>query len=223
MPTYGQMQLACPSRAPLLPLCLCTVQARSLYRRAEPSPPVLSHGTARVASTQSTAIKGGHPLRLVRTNATSTSGKPSPPHSPLFSTTSSVPSHLTPPLSPYTGPRTSPEPRTALEPEGLAPSPPLSSDAVDHAGELRLSIIFPPRFDSTPGTISGRCAEVQGCFPWTSSRGSSNRRTSLAAPRRVPTPCGPRHGLSMASASGHTMPGGAPSLGSSAVCSLAVG
>jgi hypothetical protein len=36
-------------------------------------------------------------------------------------------------------------------------------------------------------------------------------------------PCGPQRGMSMASASGHTVPGGAPSLGSLAACGLAVG
>jgi hypothetical protein len=39
---------------------------------------------ARVAPTQCTTIKGGHPLRLICTSAVSASGKPSPPHSPLF-------------------------------------------------------------------------------------------------------------------------------------------
>jgi hypothetical protein len=164
------------------PFCRCATRARSLCHRAEPPPHFLSHGTACIASTQCTAIKGGHPLRLVRTRVVSASGKPSPSHSPLFSTTSLVPSHLTSPLSPYAGPRASPEPRAARQPEGPAPSPPLSSDAVDHAGELRLFVIHPPRFDSAPGTVSGRCTEVYGCFPWTSSIGSSSHRSSLAAP-----------------------------------------
>jgi hypothetical protein len=52
----------------------------------------------------------------------SASGKPSPPHSPLFFATSSVPSHLTPPLSLYAGPRASPGPRAAPQPEGSAHS-----------------------------------------------------------------------------------------------------
>jgi hypothetical protein len=124
---------------------------------------------------------------LVCTSAVSASGKPSPSRSPLFSANSLVPSHLTPHLSPYAGPRASPKPRAAPRPEGPAPSPPLSSDAVDRAGELCLSIVRPPRFDSALGTVSGRCTEVHGCFPWTSSRRSSSRRPSLAAPCRVLT------------------------------------
>jgi hypothetical protein len=219
-PTYGQKQLTCPSRAPFLPLLLCAARACLLCHRAEPSPPFLSHSAARVASTQCTAIKGNHPLRLVRTSVVSTSGKPSPPHSPLFS---SVPSHLTPPLSLYTGPRASPEPRAAPQPEGPTPSPTLSSGAVDRAGELCLSVVHPPHFDSMPGTMSGRCAKVHGCFPWTYSHGSFGHRPSLAAPHRAPVPCGPRHGLSMVSALGHAMPTSAPSLGSSAMCNLAIG
>jgi hypothetical protein len=65
----------CSSRAlhtaPLLPLCLCATRASLLYHRAEPSPPFLSHGAARVASMQCTAIKGGQPLRLIHTSAVS--------------------------------------------------------------------------------------------------------------------------------------------------------
>jgi hypothetical protein len=197
--------------------------AAAPLRRAEPLPPSLSPDAAHVASTQCTTIKGGHPLRLVRTSIVSASGKPSPPHSPLFSTTSSVISHLTPPLSSCVGPRASPEPRAAPQPEGPTPSPLLSSSADDHVGELRLSVVRPPRFDSAPGTVSGRCAEVHECFPWTSSHGSSSHRPSLVVPRRAEAPCGPRRGLSMASASGLTVPGGAPSLGSLAVCSLVIG
>jgi hypothetical protein len=187
----------------------------------ELSPPFLFHSVARVASTQCTAINGGHPLRLVHTSAMSASGKPSPPHSPLFNATSLVPSHFTPPLSLYAGPRASPVPRAAPQPKGPTPSLSLSSGAIDHASELCLSIAHRPRFDSAPRTMSGRCTEVHGCFPWTSSRGSSSRRPSLAGPRRAPG--GPRRGLSTASASVHAMPGGAPLLRSSAVCSLAIG
>jgi hypothetical protein len=74
--------------------------------------------------------------------------------------TLSVSSHLTPPLSPCVGSRASPEPRAAPRPEGSAPSPSLSSGAIDRAGELRLSVVRPPRFYSAPGIVSGRCAEV---------------------------------------------------------------
>jgi hypothetical protein len=170
------------------PFCCCAMRARLLYCCTKPSPPFLSHGAARIASTQCMAIKGGHPLRLIRTSAVSASGKLSPPHSPLFSATSSVPSHLTPPLSPYAGPRASPEPRAAPQPKEPAPSPPLSSSTIDRADELRLSVVRPPRFDSVPGTMSGRCTEVHGCFLWTSSHRSSSHRPSLAVPHRAPTP-----------------------------------
>jgi hypothetical protein len=146
--------------------------------------------------------KKGRPLHLVCTSAVFAPGKPSPSCLPLFFATSSVPSHLTPPLSPCVGPIALPEPRATPRPEGPspslplsfgaidrakgpAPSPSLSSGAIDRASELRLSVIHPPLFDSTPGTVSGRCAEVHGCFSWTSSRGSSSRWLSPAAPRRA--------------------------------------
>jgi hypothetical protein len=133
---------------------------------------------------QCTTIKG-HPLRLVRISIVSASGKPSPSHSPLFFATSSVISHLTPPLSSCAGSRASPEPRAPPQPEGPAPSSLLSSNADDHVGELRLSVVCPPHFDSALGTVSGRCVEVHECFPWTSSHGSSSHRPSLAVPRRA--------------------------------------
>jgi hypothetical protein len=103
----------------------------------------------------------------------------------VTSATSSVLSHLTPPLSPCVGSRASPDLRAAPRPEGPAPSPPLSSGAIDCVGELRLSVVHPPRFDLASGTVLGRCAEVHGCFPWTSSRGQPSRRSSLAAPCRA--------------------------------------
>jgi hypothetical protein len=115
----------------------------------------------------------------------SASGKLPPSCLASVPTTLSVPSHLTPPLSQYAGSRASPEPRAAPRPDGTAPSLPLSSGAVDRAGELRLFVVHPPCFDSAPGTMSGRCAEVHGCFPWTSSHGSSSHRPSLAVPRRA--------------------------------------
>jgi hypothetical protein len=176
-----------------LSLRLNAVRACSLYHRTEPSPPFLSLSAARVTSTQCTVIKGGHPLHLVLTSTVSASGKPSLQLSPLFFATSPMPSHLTPPLSPYAGPRASPEPRAAPRPKGPAPSPPLSFGAIDRTGELRLSIVHPPRFDSEPGTMSGRCTEVHGCFLWTSSSGPSSHRLSMAAPRRVPAPRAARH------------------------------
>jgi hypothetical protein len=151
----------------------------------------------------------------------SASGKLSPPRLASVPATLSVPSHLTPPLAPCAGPRASPKPGVAPQPEGLAPSPPLSFGAVDRTGELCLSIVHPPRFDPAPGTVSGRCVDVHGCFPWTSSHRSSSHRPSLAAPCRAL--CGPRRGLSTVSASRHTVPGHASSLGSTSMHSLAIG
>jgi hypothetical protein len=100
----------------------------------------LSLGAARIASTQCTAIKGGHHRCLVRASTVSASGKPSPLHSPLDSDTPSVPSHLTPPFSPCAGLRASPEPRAASQPKGLALSPSLSSSVIVHTGELCSSV-----------------------------------------------------------------------------------
>jgi hypothetical protein len=120
-------------------------------------------------------------------------GKPSPPRSPLFSATPSVPSHLTPPLSPWTGPGASPDLRAAPRPEGPASSPPLSSGAIDRAGELRISVVRPHRCDLVCWTMSGRCAEGHGCTLWTPSHGSSNRRPPQPAPRGVPSLHAARH------------------------------
>jgi hypothetical protein len=111
------------------------------------------------------------------------SGKSSPPCSPLFSTTPLVPSYLSPPLSPCVGPGASPDLVAAPRPGGPAPSSPLSSSAVDRAGEFHISIIHPPRCNLVPWTVSGRCAEGHGCAPWRPSYGSSSHRPSLAAPR----------------------------------------
>jgi hypothetical protein len=97
-----------------------------------------------------------------------------------------------PPLSPYAGSRASPEPIAAPRPEEPAPSPSLSSGVVDHVGELRLYVIHPPRFDSALGIVLARCAKVHGCFPWTSSRGPSSRRPSLAAPHHALASCSTR-------------------------------
>jgi hypothetical protein len=101
----------------------------------------------------------------------SASSKSSPPCSPLFSTTPSVPSHLTRPLYPCAGPGASPCLRAAPRPEGPASLLLLSSGAVDHAGELRFSAIHPPRCDLVPWIMSGRCVKGHGCAPWTPSHG----------------------------------------------------
>jgi hypothetical protein len=116
------------------------------------------------------------------------SGKLSPPCLPLFSATPSVPSHLTPPLSPCVGPGPLLDLRAAPRLEGSTPSPPLSCGDVDRAGELRISIVRPPRCDLVPWTMSGRCDEGHGCTPWTPSHGLSSCRLPPPAPRGVPSP-----------------------------------
>jgi hypothetical protein len=169
--TYGQMQLACPSRGPLLPLCLCAARARSLCRHAEPSPPSLPPYAGSRCPHALRGYKRRPPLHLVRTRAVSASGKPSPPHPPLFSAAPSVPSHLTPPLSSYTGPRVSPEPRAAPQPEGLAPSPPSSIGAVDRAGEICPSVARLPRCELGLLTVSGECGVGWGSLRCTPCQG----------------------------------------------------
>jgi hypothetical protein len=73
----------------------------SLYHHDELSPPYLPRCAGLHCPHAMRGYKRRPPLRLVRTRAVSASGKPSPPHPPLFSTASSVPSHLTH-LSPCT-------------------------------------------------------------------------------------------------------------------------
>jgi hypothetical protein len=68
-------------------------------------------------------------------------GKLPPPRLASVPATWSVPSHLTPPLSPCAGHRALLEPRAAPRLEGLAPSPPLTFGAINHAGELRLFVV----------------------------------------------------------------------------------
>jgi hypothetical protein len=115
----------------------------------------------------------------------STFGKSSPPCSPLFSTTPLVLSHLTPHLSLCTGPGASPDLRAAPRPEGTKPSPSLSSDSINRASELCISVVHPPHCDLVSWTVSGRCVEGHGCAPWTPSHRSSSHRPSLAAPCHV--------------------------------------
>jgi hypothetical protein len=118
----------------------------------------------------------------------SASGKPSPPRSPLFSATLPVPSHLTPLLSPCAGPGASPYLGAVPRTEGPTPSPPLSYRAVDRAGELRISVVRPPRWNLEPWIVSCRCVEGHGCAPWTPSHGLSSHRPPPPMPRGAPSP-----------------------------------
>jgi hypothetical protein len=180
MSTYGQTQLECPSRGLLLPLCLCAVRARSLCHRAEPSPPSISPYAGLCCPHAMRGYKRRPPLRVICTRAVSTSGKPSLPQPPQFSTASSVPSHLTPHLSPYASPRASPEPRATPQPDGLAPSPLLSSSAVDRAGEFHPSVARLPRCELGLSTMSGECA-----MGWGSLRSTPCRGLTAGEPPRV--------------------------------------
>jgi hypothetical protein len=149
---------ASPPRQPYhcYPRCaLRRASSRSLCRRVELSPPSLPPCAGPHCFYAIYGYKRRPPLHLIRTYTMSASGKPSLPHQPLFSATSSVPSCLTPPLSPYVGPRASAEPRAAPQPEGSAPSPPLSSDTINRAGEFRPSVAYLPRFELGLSTMSG--------------------------------------------------------------------
>jgi hypothetical protein len=161
--TYGQIQLACPSRGSH---CRC---AFAPHRAITSLPlslrrPRCSHAMHGYKRRPPHCISSA-PAPL------SASSKSSPPCSPLFSATPSVPSHLTRPLYPCVGPGASPDLGAAPRPEGSTSLPLLSSGAVDRAGELRFSAIHPPRCDLVPWTMSGRCVKGHGCAPWTPSHG----------------------------------------------------
>jgi hypothetical protein len=111
------------------------------------------------------------------------SGKPSPSRSPLFSTTPSVPSHLTPPLFPCAGPGASPELRVAPRPKELTPSPSLSSNAINRVGELRISVACPPHCELVLSTVSGRCAVFHGWRLCSPSRRPSSCQLPPTTPR----------------------------------------
>jgi hypothetical protein len=102
--------------------------------------------------------------------------------SPLFFATSSVPSHLTPPLSPCACPGASPELGVAPRPEEPTPSPPLSSGVVDRAGELHISVARPPHCELVLSTVSGRCVVVHGRHPYSPSHRPSSRRPPPTVP-----------------------------------------
>jgi hypothetical protein len=183
MPTYGQNSAHVPFTWLPLPLHLCAARAHALStaRSSRHLPPSLL-AQAHVAPTQCMAIKGGpHVASRPHQRPLSASGNPSPSRSPLFSVTPSVPSHLTPPLSPCAGPGALPELGVAPRTEGPTPSPPLSSDAVDSAGELRISVARPPHYELVLSTVSGRCTVVHG--------------RCLCSPSRRPPPPVPRSAL----------------------------
>jgi hypothetical protein len=157
-----------------LPLrCRCCALLRTralplLCHRAEPSPPSLPPCVGTHCFYVIHRYKRRPLLHLVRTSAVSTSDKPSPPHPPVFSTAASVPSHLTPPLSHCVGPGGSLSFRTTSRTKKATPSPALSSDAVDHAGEFHPSVARLHRFELGLSTVSGKCTMGWGslrCTP----------------------------------------------------------
>jgi hypothetical protein len=157
---------------PLRHRCCALLRVRalpSLCHRAEPSPPSLPPC---VGPRCPQAMRGykRRPLPIVCPRPHRCLPPVSHPGraSPLFSATSLAPSHLTPPLSPYTGPRASPEPRAAPQPEGPAPSPPLNSGVVDRAGEFCPSIARRPHCELGLSIMLGECTMGWGslrCTP----------------------------------------------------------
>jgi hypothetical protein len=113
---------------------------------------------------QYTAIKGGH-------LCISSAPTPCPQHPPLFSAASSVPSRLTPRLSPYACPRGSLDSRATPQPEGPALSLSLSSGAVDRTGEFRPLVARLSRFDLELATVSSECIVGWGSLQCTHCRG----------------------------------------------------
>jgi hypothetical protein len=144
---YGQTPSASPPHNARPCCALLHVRALpSLYHRSELSPPSLPP-SAGPCCPHTMRGYDRRPLPFVCPRPHCCLPPVSRPGraSPLFFTTSSVPSHLTPPLSPYAGPRASPEPRASPQPEGPAPSPSLSSGAVDYTGEFCPSVTRLPR------------------------------------------------------------------------------
>jgi hypothetical protein len=111
-----------------------------------------------------------------------TSGKPPPPRLTSVSVTPSVLSYLTRFPSSCIGPGALPELGAALRAAGSPPSPPLSFDDVNRAGELRISVARPPHCNLVLSTVLGRCVVAHGCAPWTPSRRPANRCPAPHAP-----------------------------------------
>jgi hypothetical protein len=95
---YGQTPSASPPPKAVATATslLCMHALLSLCRRAESSPPSLPPCIGPRCAHVMRVYEKRPPLHLIRTHAVSPFGKLSPPHSPLFSTASLVPSHLTP-------------------------------------------------------------------------------------------------------------------------------
>jgi hypothetical protein len=188
MPMYGQIQLVCPSRGSY---CCC---GSALHEHTLALPPHRAITSLPLSSRRPCCTHAMHDYKRRPSHCISftpaplsTSDKPSPLCSPLFSTTPSVPSHLTPLLSPCAGLGALPDLRAAPQPEGLVSSLPFCSGAVDHARELRFSTVCPPHCDLVPWTMSGSYVEGHGCTMWTPSHGPSSHRPPPLVPRGAPS------------------------------------
>jgi hypothetical protein len=187
---YRQIQLACPSRGSHCHYAYA-LRERTIalpLRRVITSLPLSLHRPCCSHAMHGYKSRPPHCISSTPTPL-SASGKPSPSSSSLFFATPSVPSHLISLLSPCAGPGASPDLGAAPRHEGPTFSPPLSSGAIEHTGEIHFSAVRPPRFDLVPWTMSGKCVEGHGCTPWTPSHGPSSHRPPLPAPRGAP--CGP--------------------------------
>jgi hypothetical protein len=134
------LRLAASASTPALHHAKLSLLPARVCRRTEPSPASLPPHAGPCCFYAIHGYKSRPPLHLVHNCAVFTSGKPSPPHRLYFSTAPSVPSRLTPPLSPCAGPGAPQGPGAASSLVQVTPSPPLSSEAIDRAGELS-----PPR------------------------------------------------------------------------------
>jgi hypothetical protein len=134
------LRLAASASMPALHHAKLSLLPARVCRRTEPSPASLPPHAGPCCFYAIHGYKRRPPLHLVHNCAVFTSGKPSPPHRLYFSTAPSVPSRLTPPLSPCAGPGAPQGPGAASSLVQVTPSPPLSSEAIDRAGELS-----PPR------------------------------------------------------------------------------
>jgi hypothetical protein len=145
-PTYGQNASTsgcCRCGVVVAPCCThkhaCSVPScpfSPCARAAEPSPPSLPPRAGPCCFYAMRGYKRRSPLHLVHSRVVSTSGKPSSSHRLCFSAAPSVPSRLTPPLSPCAGPRAPQGPEAASSPVQVTPSPSFSSGAIDRVGEL---------------------------------------------------------------------------------------
>jgi hypothetical protein len=201
----------------IFPSCASTPCERTpallLCCRTEPSPPFLSPCAIRVAPTQGTTIKGGHPI------ASRLHQRSYPPPSCLTSasTTSLMPSRLTHFPSSCIGPGGSPELGAAPRATGPPPSPSLSFGAVDRTGELHVSVARPPHCELVLWTMSGGCVMTHGCAPWAPSCRTADCHLAPPAPCHALYVSPPRH-VGGAVGRPHAALGAAPGLAAPRRC-----